>query len=77
MTTTDPNPFFAWEYHGQKFYTCDADDRIKAVRSFSRAQCEVALQLAGLQKTVEQAIQRRLRRIEREARWCARMETTP
>ncbi|MCC7484578.1 MAG: hypothetical protein IT529_06270 [Burkholderiales bacterium] len=41
----------------------DAASRIERVRSFTRAQCQAALTVPGLQKTVCAAIERRLREL--------------
>lgn len=56
------NPFFC----GRKFgygtsYYLDAQSRIYAVRNFDTEQCRAALKVAGLQKTVRIAVERRLR----------------
>ncbi len=42
----------------------DADSRIRAVQNFSIEQCNQALHLPGLQKTVALAILRRFRKIK-------------
>lgn len=65
MTTTTPNPFLAATYEGGQFYDIVAEDRIRRVKHFDRAQCLAALALPDLQKTVTRAIERRLRQIER------------
>lgn len=61
------NPFTATVYGSHQTYYMTADDRIAAVRRFDRAQCQAALALPGLQKTVARAVHTRLRQIEREA----------
>lgn len=55
------NPFLAGVYDGVQTQKVSADDRVQAVKYFNRAQCEAALKVNGLQKTVEAAVQRRLR----------------
>lgn len=55
------NPFKAGVYNGVQMYHQSADDRVRAAASFDRAECEAALQLPNLQKTVVTAVQRRLR----------------
>lgn len=57
------NPFFIGTSHGHRFYDITADDRIMRVRSFDKAQCDAALRLDGLQRTVIKAIERRLRQL--------------
>lgn len=65
--TTDTNPFKAMVYDGVQMYHQCADDRVRAVASFGRAECDAALQLSNLQKTVVVAVQRRLRYFEKVA----------
>lgn len=55
------NPFKANCYGGVQSYHLVAEDRIRVVKSFDLAQCEAALQVEGLQKTVERAIRTRMR----------------
>jgi len=61
------NPFTVTVYGSHPTYHVTVDDRIAAVRRFDRAQCQAALALPGLQKTVARAVHTRLRQIEREA----------
>lgn len=61
------NPFKAGEPGGVQTYYGTADDRILAVGRFDRIQCEAALQLPDLQKTVAAAVQRRLRHLDKVA----------
>lgn len=42
-------------------------DRLQNVRDFSRTYCELALQDPHLQKTVRTAVERRLRKLDKEA----------
>ncbi|MCY1215357.1 hypothetical protein D9M68_540850 [compost metagenome] len=58
------NPFKANCYNGHQTYHVTTEDRIRAVKGFSRAQCLAALEVPGLQKTVERAVQARLRQLE-------------
>lgn len=62
--------FKAGVYNGVQSYHCTAEDRIRAVRAFDPAQCEAALAMEsrGLQKTVAQAVRRRMRELRKEAR---------
>lgn len=59
------NPFKANCYAGIQTYHLTVEDRLNAVKAFDQAQCEAALRVAGLQKTVERAIQSQLRRLKR------------
>ena len=62
MSTT--NPFAAGVHDGMQTYYCTSDDRVRAVSHFDRGQCAAALQLDGLQKTVERAVHARLRHLD-------------
>lgn len=59
------NAFKAIRYDDRQTWHITSEDRIRAVRGFTREQCLDALTTDGLQKTVEQAIQRRLRQLDR------------
>lgn len=59
------SPFKAAVYSGIQTYHTVAEDRIRVVSSFTRAQCDAALQLPGLQKTVAAAVHRRLRHLDK------------
>ena len=59
------NPFAAGIHAGVQTYHCVAEDRIRAASRFDKAQCEAALQLPHLQKTVAAAVQRRMRYLDR------------
>ena len=61
------NPFKAGVHSGVQTYHCVAEDRIRAAAWFDRAQCEAALKLPGLQKTVAAAVQRRLHHFDKVA----------
>jgi len=63
----DNNPFNAGSHNGLQFYHLTAEDRASAVAWFDRAQCEAALKLPNLQKTVVVAVQRRLRHFDKVA----------
>lgn len=58
------NPFKAGSSAYVAYYAT-VEDRIPAVARFDRAQCEAALKLPDLQKTVERALHARLRHLER------------
>lgn len=59
------NPFYSGTYNGRDCFCMCADDRVQRVAEFDLVQCEAALQVSGLQSTVKQAIQRRIRKLER------------
>lgn len=61
------NPFKAALHAGVQTYYCTAEDRIRLVAWFDRAQCEAALKLPDLQKTVAAAVQCRLRHFDQVA----------
>jgi hypothetical protein len=64
----EENPFFFKYYAGHPTYTLSVEDRLTRVREFTAEQCRTALAHAneiGLQKTVRQAIERRLRKFWR------------
>lgn len=60
-------PFKAGCYGGHQYYHVTAEDRIGAVKSFGLEQCEAALQVEGLQKTVERAVRARMRMLRKAA----------
>jgi len=61
------NPFFAGVYWAGPTYHLDAVSRLERVRRFNAHQCQRALQVKGLQKTVRVAIERRLRKLGAKA----------
>jgi len=63
----EQNPFYAGTHGDIDSYWFDGDSRLDRVKEFSREQCEAAFQIEGLQKTVRLAIERRIRRLGREA----------
>lgn len=66
-TAETTNPFKAGVHSGVQTYHCVAEDRIRVAAWFNRAECEAALMLPGLQKTVAAAVQRRLRHFDKVA----------
>jgi hypothetical protein len=58
--------FAAGNYGGVQTYHQTVADRIHCVRTANRAQCQEALTLPGLQRTVEDAIRARLRKLDKE-----------
>jgi hypothetical protein len=63
------NPFSARVLDGETAETfwVDADSRIRLVKTFGFEQCEAALKVPDLQKTVRVAVERRLRMLRRHA----------
>lgn len=58
------DPFYIKHYGDHPVYYTRVDDRVAAVRHFNLQQCRVALRQRGLQKTVVDAIERRVRALE-------------
>ena len=64
-----------WPFRGQLYqtssgpiqtYACDAENRLDAVnRMTDRAQLDAALAVPGLQKTVQAAIRRRIKQLDK------------
>ncbi|MNN30636.1 hypothetical protein D3C81_1442900 [compost metagenome] len=61
------HPFYSGTYNGRACFCMAADDRIQRIASFDLETCHRALTLDGLQSTVRAAIERRIRKLEREA----------
>jgi len=63
----EKHPFYCGSIKGSPFFDLSAADRIYKVKSFDMQQCIAAIELPEiLQKTVRQAIQRRMKQL-REA----------
>lgn len=62
------NPFYAGRnpINGRPTYALDAQSRIHRVQEFDEDQCLRALEVSGVQKTVVDAIHRRLRKLQRD-----------
>ena len=45
---------------------CDATSRIERVRTFNAEECRWVIALRGVQKTVRQAAERRLRKLQKQ-----------
>ena len=58
-------PFFAMTYDGRDFFHTSAEDRIRAVATFNKTTCIAALKQFDLQKTVRNAIERRLKQLNK------------
>lgn len=61
------NPFKAMLHEGQQLYHVSAEDRTHAARLFNRDECNAALLLPDLQKTVVAAVKRRISYLEKIA----------
>ena len=61
--STDP---FLTMIHGHPCGAVDAQGRIDMVKRFNHEQCESALKIEGLQKSVEQAVHSRLRKLAKD-----------
>ena len=61
------HPFYAATYNGRDCHHFTAADRLLALQRFTREQCLAALELDDLQKTVRVALERRLRKLEKES----------
>ena len=59
------NPFSTGTWMGHEMEAVDTDSRIRMVRNFNKDQCQRALLVTGVQKTVADAIHRRLRKLQR------------
>jgi hypothetical protein len=62
------NPFERTLSDGSVVQRCGVQDRIDDVRKFSVSDCLAALEVPWLQGTVKTAIQRRLRKLDRQQR---------
>lgn len=61
------NPFYAYSVDDRDFFHVSAEDRLRRVKDFDLDQCHAALQVDGLQSTVRQAIERRVRKLKKGA----------
>lgn len=61
------NPFYTGTYHGHDCFTMDAASRLDRVKNFTLPECRAALRVDGLQKAVRQAIERRIKKFEKES----------
>jgi len=59
------NPFKASVISGTQYFHVDAENRLHALKGFDLAQCEAALQVQGLQKTVERAVCARINALKK------------
>lgn len=62
------HPFYSGTYNNRDCYCVTAEDRTKRVAEFDLETCRKALQLQDLQTTVRAALERRVRKLERDAR---------
>lgn len=67
MSRASLNPFSTGSFDGVEYsYTC-AEDRIRAAKRFDLTECEAALKMPNLQKTVIAALRRRLQHLRKVA----------
>lgn len=66
MIQVNANPFEKALPCGKSVAVVNADERCEMVLAFTWTQCRAAMKHACLQASVYQAIQRRLRQLERE-----------
>lgn len=72
------HPFYSATYNGRDCYSMTVEDRVKRASEFDLETCHKALALPGLQTTVRQALERRIRKLEREvARQAPATEAQP
>ena len=61
------NPFTSpiTGFYGRPLEETSAEGRVRMAAGFNRADCDAALKLPDLQKTVRTAVERRLRQLKR------------
>lgn len=52
-------------FYGRPVEEVSAEGRVRMAASFNRADCEAALKMRDLQKTVRTAVERRLRQLKK------------
>ncbi|RHW21719.1 hypothetical protein [Pseudomonas jilinensis] len=57
------NPFITGMVNGRPYQSVTVEDRLAMVVRFTAAQCEAALAVPNLQKTVKTAVERRQRKL--------------
>ena len=68
MNKSKNNPFQTGTYNGHPIGKVDAQSRIDMVHEFDDKQCRDALLVGGLQKTVQNALWRRIEKLGKEAK---------
>jgi hypothetical protein len=58
------NPFKAGTFQGRQLYHTNGPDRVEQARRFSLKECEAGLQVPGVQKTVEKALNSRVKKLK-------------
>jgi len=66
--TGKAHPFYSNSYLGHDCYAQSVPDRLERVAHFDLNQCQQALQISPMQKSVITAIERRIRQLQREAK---------
>ncbi|MBL4797200.1 MAG: hypothetical protein JKY50_07290 [Oleispira sp.] len=61
------NPFEAGTFQGRQLYHTNGPDRVEQVRSFDLKECEAGLQVPGVQKTVQRALNSRIKKLKAAA----------
>lgn len=59
------HPFYSFSHGDEDYYCVSADDRLQRIKELCADGLRRVLELPGLQRTVRQAAERRLRRLER------------
>lgn len=62
----EAHPFFSGFYNGNATYVQTVKDKIERVKTLSHEQCKVALTLSNLGSSVTDALNRRIKQLERE-----------
>lgn len=61
----EDNPFYTGTYCGHPTFVTATADRLEEVKDFDADQCRAALNVSGLQASVESAVKRRLAKLEK------------
>lgn len=67
MMNPEQNPFFSGYVDGEPTFVMDVAGRQERVKEFDQEQCQRALEMKHLQKTIRTSVEKRLRRLQREA----------
>jgi hypothetical protein len=58
------NPFKAGIYNNKQTYHTSGTERLQQVKSFNLEQCEAGIQVLGVQKWVEKALNSRIKKLK-------------
>jgi hypothetical protein len=64
--TDNKNPFITGSAWGHKIQAFDAQSRLDMIKHFDREQLQAVVTMPGVQKTVKQAAERKLRKLEKQ-----------